>query len=174
MNYGAVYLGLGSNLGDRGGWIESAVSDLRALPKFTLLRRAEMYSSRALGKRAGGEFLNTALAGLWEGTPKELLEACQSLEQAHGRMRPFADAPRTLDIDLLWWEGVEMSTTDLTLPHPRLSERAFALVPLLEIAPELIERRGGLRLSASLSPALLQQGIENASPSKAYTEGAHG
>lgn len=163
MTHGTVYLGLGSNLGSRSLYLEGAVHKLQAEPRFTLLRRAQVYESRALGARAGGSFLNTVVAGAWEGTPHELLDCCQAIELAFGRTRPYPDAPRTLDIDLLWWEGVELDTPALSLPHPRLHERAFALVPLLEIAGRLTCATTGVPLASSLSGALFSQGLEVAS-----------
>ncbi len=160
MNSGPVYLGLGSNLGDRAGFLEAAVRDLRALPGFMLLRRAGLYSTDALGESAGDEFVNTVVSGTYTGSPFELLDHCLAIEQKHGRERPYPWAPRTLDIDLLWWEGVTLESPKLTLPHPRLHERAFALVPLLELAPHLCDSRFGTPLQAAFTPHVLSQGIE--------------
>jgi 2-amino-4-hydroxy-6-hydroxymethyldihydropteridine diphosphokinase len=154
-----AYLGLGSNLGDRFEHLQRAIRQLGADPRFTHLRTAGVYTSTALGARAGDEFLNTAVAGLWDGAPEELLDLCQAVELAHGRTRPYPWAPRTLDIDILWWEGVQLDTPRLRVPHPRLRERAFALVPLLEIAPHLVLPQTGEPLSSTLSPRLLAQGI---------------
>lgn len=168
-----VYLGLGSNLGDRFGFLESAVRQLRSDSRFTLLRRAQVYQSRALGAGAGDDFLNTAVSGSWTDTPPSLLGFCQSIELAHGRTRSYPDAPRTLDIDILWWEGVHLTTPELCVPHPRLLERAFALVPLLEIAPHLTNLDTGEALTRSLSTALLHQGIEEAPHPAHVAESAH-
>lgn len=167
MTLPTVYLGLGSNLGDRRAFLELAVHRLAALPRFTLLRRSTLYQSRALGEAAGGEFLNGAVAGHWEASPRELLHACQAIELEGGRERPYKDAPRTLDIDILWWDGMEMSTPELTLPHPRLRSRAFALVPLLEILPRFGAAGNGEPLSSWLSTELLNQGIQTTTHSQA-------
>jgi 2-amino-4-hydroxy-6-hydroxymethyldihydropteridine diphosphokinase len=154
-----VFLGLGTNLGERADHLASAVHSLKQLASFTLLSRASMYESLALGDPGGPDFLNSAVSGLWNGTPQELLAACQEIENCHGRTRPHRDAPRTLDIDILFWEGCCVATPRLTVPHPRLRERAFALLPLLELAPDLVEPGTGTPLSSCLSPALLRQGV---------------
>jgi 2-amino-4-hydroxy-6-hydroxymethyldihydropteridine diphosphokinase len=99
------------------------------------------------------------VAGWWRGTPDELLLSCQSIETRLGRTRPFVNAPRTIDIDLLFWEGRAVHSPQLSVPHPRLAERAFALFPLLELAPELTSPQGGRPLAADLTGALLTQGI---------------
>lgn len=155
-----MYLGLGSNLGDRFGILQAAIRDLSALRGFVLLRTAGWYTTAAMGKDSGEPFINTAVAGLFDGPATELLKHCQAIEKQYGRTRPYAWAPRTLDIDLLWWEGIALDTAELTLPHPRLRERAFAVVPLLEIAPHLVDTVTGDPLSNALTPQLLRQGIE--------------
>jgi 2-amino-4-hydroxy-6-hydroxymethyldihydropteridine diphosphokinase len=155
-----VYLGLGSNLGRRHEWLAGALTRLQADSRFMLLRRAGVYRSRAQGEGAGGEFLNTAVSGVWNDEPEALLDLCQSIETALGRTRPYRYAPRTLDIDLLWWEGRRIQTGRLQVPHPRLLERAFALVPLLDINPELVMPESGEPLSTYLTAELLDQGIE--------------
>lgn len=162
-----MYLGLGSNLGDRHATLLAAMNDLDALPEFVLLRQASWYSTAAMGEAAGEAFINTVVAGHYSGTPEKLLTACQAIEQAHGRTRPYHWAPRTLDIDILWWEGIPWNTPELTIPHPGLSERAFALVPLLEIAPHLADSATGASLSNWLSFQMLNQGIETWAPNTA-------
>jgi len=154
-----VYLGLGSNLGNREEWIERAVTRLKNDPAFIYLQRASMYSSAPMGPDAGDTFLNTVVSGLWLDTPAALLESCQRLEARCGRTRAFHWAPRTLDIDVLFWEGVQTGDAQLRIPHPGLCERAFALVPLLELSPDLTGA-DGRPLSASLDAVLLDQGIE--------------
>ena len=130
-----AFVGLGANLGDRARQIDSACAEIAALPTTTLLARSALYASAPLDA-PGGEYFNavahirTALA------PLELLRALQAIETRHGRVRPFAGAPRTLDLDLLLYGDLALASDELTLPHPRLHERAFVLVPLAEIAPE--------------------------------------
>lgn len=160
MNPGPVYLGLGSNLGERVAFLEAGIRDLALLSGFVLLHRASLYATSAIGELAGEEFVNTVVSGTYSGSPYELLDACLGIEKMHGRERPYVWAPRTLDIDLLWWEGVTMVTPRLTLPHPRLRDRAFALVPLLELAPDLCDPDDGTPLATALTGELLNQGIE--------------
>lgn len=156
---GRVFLGLGSNLGDRAAWIEQAISALGREPAFVCLQRATLYRTEAMGPDAGGPFLNTVVAGLWSDTPETLLAACQRIETRCGRERTHHWAPRTLDIDILFWEGVRRDHDTLRIPHPGLCERVFTLVPLLEIAPDLAGD-DGRRLNRSLTQDLMGQGIE--------------
>jgi 2-amino-4-hydroxy-6-hydroxymethyldihydropteridine diphosphokinase len=132
-----AYVGLGANLGaDLQGTLEAALRDLAALPGTRLVGVSSAWRSAPVD--AGGpDFLN-AVAALDTGlAPLELLDALQAIEATHGRERPYRHAPRTLDLDLLLHGDAVLETPRLTLPHPRLSERAFVLLPLLELAPEL-------------------------------------
>ena len=130
-----AFIGLGANLGDRARQIESACADIAALPTTTLVARSALYASAPLDA-PGGEYLNAVAHVRTALAPLELLRAVQAIELRHGRVRPFAGAPRTLDLDLLLYADLVMASDELTLPHPRLHERAFVLVPLAEIAPE--------------------------------------
>jgi 2-amino-4-hydroxy-6-hydroxymethyldihydropteridine diphosphokinase len=121
-----VYLGLGSNLGDRHAILAAAMADLASHPKLTVLQSASVYSTLARGDGAGGAFLNTAVKTEWHGTLDALLDVCQDVEARHGRIRTYRNAPRTLDIDLLWSESGAVRSSRLEVPHPRLRERAFA------------------------------------------------
>ena len=132
-----AYVGLGANLGaDLLATLTQAAQALAALPDTRLLALSSAWRSAPVD--AGGpDFLN-AVAALETGLPPlELLDALQAIEQAHGRERPYRNAPRTLDLDLLLYGDLVLDTARLTLPHPRLAERAFVLRPLLEIAPDL-------------------------------------
>jgi len=130
-----AFVGLGANLGDRELQIDSACTEIAALPTTTLVARSALYASAPLDA-PGGEYLNAVAHVRTALSPLELLRALQAIESRHGRVRPFAGAPRTLDLDLLLYGGLVLASDELTLPHPRLHERAFALVPLAEIAPE--------------------------------------
>jgi 2-amino-4-hydroxy-6-hydroxymethyldihydropteridine diphosphokinase len=88
--------------------------------------------------------LNQVIGGNTQQSPRELLGTCLALESAHGRVRSVPNAPRTLDIDILFYDDLVIDTPELVLPHPRLHERRFVLVPLVEIAPELVHPRLGL------------------------------
>jgi len=139
-----AFVGLGSNVGDRADEIESAIGEIAALPGTTLVARSSLYRSAPLAA-SGGEYLNAVVRLRTALAPLALLHALQAIEQAHGRERPFANAPRTLDLDLLLHDHAALDSAALTLPHPRLHERAFVLVPLAEIAPGLvIPGRGAL------------------------------
>ena len=132
-----AFVGLGSNLGDRVAALDAALAAIAVLPATTLVARSSYYESAPF-EASGGDYLNavarleTALA------PLALLRALQAIETAQGRERPFANAPRTLDLDLLLYGEVQLDSAEITLPHPRLHQRAFVLVPLAEIAPTLV------------------------------------
>ena len=130
-----AYIGLGANLGDLAATLRAAVAALGQLPR----TRLEAVSSawRSAPVEAGGpDYLNAVVRLETALGPLPLLDALQAIEQAHGRERPYVNAPRTLDLDLLLYDSVAMQTERLVLPHPRLYLRAFVLRPLLEVAPE--------------------------------------
>jgi 2-amino-4-hydroxy-6-hydroxymethyldihydropteridine diphosphokinase len=132
-----AYVGLGANLGaDLSATLTQAALGLEALPGVHMVARSSVWRSAPVD--AGGpDFLNAVVALDTTLAPLELLDALQAIEAAHGRERPYRHAPRTLDLDLLLYADLVLDTPRLTLPHPRLHERAFVLKPLLEIAPAL-------------------------------------
>jgi len=132
-----AFIGLGANLGDRARQIDAACADIAALPMTTLVARSALYASAPLDA-PGGEYLNAVARVRSALAPLELLRALQAIETRHGRVRPFPGAPRTLDLDLLLYGDLAVASDELTLPHPRLHERAFVLLPLAEIAPDCI------------------------------------
>jgi 2-amino-4-hydroxy-6-hydroxymethyldihydropteridine diphosphokinase len=141
-----VYVGLGANLGNTRATLADAIEALRSLPSVRALRVSPLYRSAPLD--AGGpDFLN-AVVELHTGlSPEALLDRLQAIERAHGRERPYRNAPRTLDLDLLLYGDQEIASERLTVPHPRMHERAFVLRPLAELAPGLeVPRRGSLRV----------------------------
>ena len=144
---GDAFIGLGANLGDRARQIDGACAEIAALPTTALVARSALYASAPLDA-PGGEYLNAVAHVLTALAPLELLGALQAIETRHGRVRPFPGAPRTLDLDLLLYGDLVLASDELTLPHPRLHARAFVVVPLLEIAPDL--RWGAGRLDALL------------------------
>ncbi|HET7672870.1 MAG TPA: 2-amino-4-hydroxy-6-hydroxymethyldihydropteridine diphosphokinase [Burkholderiales bacterium] len=132
-----VYIGIGSNLDDPRRQVLDAFDELDQLPHSRLVRRSSLYRTAPVGHAAQPDFIN-AVAELETGLPAErLLVELQAIEARHGRARSFANAPRTLDLDLLMLGAAELSTAALTVPHPRMHERAFVLKPLLEISPGL-------------------------------------
>jgi 2-amino-4-hydroxy-6-hydroxymethyldihydropteridine diphosphokinase len=139
-----AYLALGSNLGDRQQTLDAAVRRLRAEPGVRVRAVSRSYETEPVGGPAGqGKFLNAALALEIDRPPHELLRLLQRIESAHGRVRRELDGPRTLDLDLLLYDDLVVSTPDLTVPHPRMHLRAFVLVPLAEIAPDAIHPSSG-------------------------------
>lgn len=136
-----VYLGLGTNLGDREKNLRALWDGLRALPKTRFLRRSAVYRTPPVGGPAGqGEFYNCACLVQTELTPRELLAGIHALERSVGRRREeetVAWGPRSADVDILLWDDLILSEPDLRIPHPRLAVRAFALMPLAELAPDL-------------------------------------
>lgn len=132
-----AWIGLGANLGAREAALRSAVSAMGALPGTRVLRVSCLYRSAPLD--AGGpDYVNAVAEISTTLAPHDLLRAVQSLEQASGRERPYRNAPRTLDLDILLYADLRLESPDLTLPHPRLHERAFVLLPLAELAPERV------------------------------------
>jgi 2-amino-4-hydroxy-6-hydroxymethyldihydropteridine diphosphokinase len=95
-----------------------------------------VYETAPVGGPEQPDYLNAAILVDWEGTPVALLDRLQAIEHALGRVRSVPNAPRTLDLDILWIEGTQLETERLTVPHPRLLERAFALRPLLDVVPD--------------------------------------
>jgi len=132
-----VYVGLGANLGDRHAALSEALAAIGALPQTELQQVSARYLSQALDAE-GPDFINAVARVRTRLAPLALLEALQGIEQAQGRERPYPNAPRTLDLDLLLHEAGALASARLTLPHPRLHRRAFVLAPLADIDPDLM------------------------------------
>jgi 2-amino-4-hydroxy-6-hydroxymethyldihydropteridine diphosphokinase len=138
-----AFVGIGSNLDDPVRQVRTALSELDWLPRTRLVRQSSLYRSSPLGYAPQPQFIN-AVAQLETGLPAErLLAELQEIEARHGRARSFANAPRTLDLDILLYGDVVLDTPGLQTPHPRMHERAFVLKPLLEIEPEITIPRLG-------------------------------
>ena len=132
-----AYVGIGSNLKDPRAQVLQAFNELDRLPHTRVVKKSSLYRSAPMGHAAQPDFIN-AVAQLETGLPAErLLAELQEIEARHGRQRTFANAPRTLDLDILLFGNATIQTPSLTIPHPRMHERAFVLKPLLEIAPQL-------------------------------------
>jgi 2-amino-4-hydroxy-6-hydroxymethyldihydropteridine diphosphokinase len=132
-----AYVGLGANLGDARAALESAFDELAALPGTVNLRRSSIWRSAPIDS-SGPDYLNAVAELRTTLAPLDLLHCLQAIERAHGRERPYRNAPRTLDLDLLLVDGVATDGAELTLPHPRAHLRAFVLQPLAELAPALV------------------------------------
>ena len=127
-----VVIGLGANLGDRLGSLRAACSSIAKLG--TIRARSRVFETEPVGPPQP-LFLNAAVALETKLSASELMSALLDIERAMGRVRTVKDAPRTIDLDLLWVEGVTLATELVHVPHPRLKDRAFALAPLLDVAP---------------------------------------
>ena len=123
-------LGLGSNLGDRVYYIEQAVRALAALPNTDILAVSQAFDSDPVGYEEQGNFLNLCLSLTSDYNPHELLATCLAIEATLGRVRTIKDGPRTVDIDLLFYEEGAVELPTLTLPHPRWQDRGFVVFPL--------------------------------------------
>jgi 2-amino-4-hydroxy-6-hydroxymethyldihydropteridine diphosphokinase len=142
-----AYIGLGANLGDARAQLQEALRCLRHLPDTQLLRVSSCYRTAPVDAQ-GPDYLNAVAELSTTLKPLTLLHALQALEQAAGRERPYRNAPRTLDLDLLLYGALRQDDPVLTLPHPRMRERAFVLVPLAEIAPALVDSEDLVRVQA--------------------------
>ncbi len=131
-----AFVGLGANLGDRAATLERALDEMAALPGTSLRARSAFYETAPVDA-GGGDYLNAVACLRTTLAPVALLRALQAIEAAHGRLRPHASAPRSLDLDLLLHGETTLTTAELVLPHPRLHLRAFVLMPLAEIAAGL-------------------------------------
>lgn len=137
-----VFVGLGANLGDATRAVLDAIGALSRMPGTCRVAASSLYRSAPV-EAIGPDFINAAAELQTTLEPAELLRALQAIEQAGGRERPYRHAPRTLDLDLLLFGQRLLQTLELTLPHPRLHERAFVVRPLLDLDPELVHPRLG-------------------------------
>jgi 2-amino-4-hydroxy-6-hydroxymethyldihydropteridine diphosphokinase len=131
-----AYIGFGANLGDARQTIAAAIDTLRQSSGILTLKQAPLYSSDPVDAQ-GPVFINTVVAVETTLEPLNLLDLLQAIEQAHGRERPYRNAPRTLDLDLLLYGKLTIETPRLSVPHPRMHQRAFVLRPLQDLAPAL-------------------------------------
>jgi len=138
-----AYIGLGANLGDARLTIAAAIKTLRGSTDIFSLIEAPLYHSDPIDAQ-GPVFINTVVALDTKLEPLQLLDLLQSIEQEHGRERPYQNAPRTLDLDLLLYGDLTINTPRLTVPHPRMHQRAFVLRPLQDLAPNLQLAQGSL------------------------------
>jgi 2-amino-4-hydroxy-6-hydroxymethyldihydropteridine diphosphokinase len=138
-----IVIGLGANLGDRLGTMRDAVERISRIAN--VLARSAVWETAPVGGPPQPDFLNAAVLVEWARDPVELLEELHGIEVELGRVRGVPDGPRTIDLDVLWIEGRIVDEPQLTVPHPRLHLRAFALAPLLEVAPEARDPRTGRR-----------------------------
>ena len=156
-----AYIAIGSNLGDRRAYLEAGIKEVAALPNTRLAAVSLAYETRPLGPVAQPDFLNAVFAIETSLPPEPLLAALLAAEKKHQRQRHIHWGPRTLDLDLLLYGEHVVESADLTLPHPRMNERGFVLIPLCEIAPDLHHPITGLPFANHLA-ALADVGDANA------------
>ncbi len=149
-----AFIGIGANLGDAVATVSAAIDDLGRLAGSQLVRASSLYRSAPV-EAAGPDYANAVVALDTYLTAPGLMKALQGLEHAAGRARPWPNAPRTLDLDLLLYGDARIDSEHLTVPHPRLQARAFVLLPLSEIAPQRVEP-GWLAAVASQTIAPIQ------------------
>ncbi|OOG39213.1 2-amino-4-hydroxy-6-hydroxymethyldihydropteridine diphosphokinase [Rhodanobacter sp. C05] len=145
-----AYIALGSNLGDPQQQLLDAMTALASLPDTRLLQCSSLYSTPPWGLLEQPSFVNAAVKVDTALSPHALLDALLEIEQHAGRVRAERNGPRTLDLDLLHVDGVQLDDARLTLPHPRMAERAFVLLPLHDIEPALL-LSGGVTVAEQLA-----------------------
>ena len=134
----AAYLALGANLGDAQAAVREAMDAIHALPATRVVRRSSLYRTAPMDS-SGPDYINAVVQVDTALTAPDLLRELQALELRAGRLRPYRNAPRTLDLDILLFGEARIFSDALTIPHPRMVSRAFVLVPLREIAPQLVD-----------------------------------
>lgn len=153
-----AYVGLGANLGEPRRQLLAALEDLGRIPGTRVAARSSLYRSAPIGYADQPDFVNAVAMLDTELRPAELFAALQQIERRYGRERSFPNAPRTLDLDLLLYGGEQIDTPALSVPHPRMHERAFVLAPLLELdSAAVIPGRGS---AAELLRACATQPVE--------------
>ncbi|MES2941705.1 MAG: 2-amino-4-hydroxy-6-hydroxymethyldihydropteridine diphosphokinase [Pseudomonadota bacterium] len=154
-----AYVALGANLGDATTALVQAVADIKNLPLTQVSRVSSIYKTGPLDSNAlstpGDDYFNAVVELQTSLNALALLDGLQQIEQAAGRERPYRNAPRTLDLDLLLYGSASIDSARLTVPHPRMMQRAFVLVPLAEIAPGLVSRE---QLQAVAHQAIIRSG----------------
>lgn len=141
-----AYIGLGANLGDAAATLKAAVAALAQVPGVQAGACSSLYRTAPIDS-SGPDYLNAVAEVITTLTAPALLRELQALENAAGRERPYRNAPRILDLDLLLYGSAHIESPDLTVPHPRMWERAFVLVPLAEISPALVPRQARMTVA---------------------------
>jgi len=159
-----AYIGLGSNIGERQQNITTALKLLHYPPTVQVLRVAPLYSTAPVGDTDQDWFLNTVAEVKTSISPLELLKALLAIENQLGRVRTRRWGPRNIDLDLLLYGSTTMDTAELTLPHPRMTERAFVMVPLADLNPVLM-------MPGNITASQLAESLRNAQQITPYPKG---
>ena len=154
----SAFIAIGSNLQQPQLQVEQAIRAIAELPQTSLAKHSSLYRTAPVGYNNQPDFINAVAEIETSLKPLELLHALLALENSQGRERPFPNAPRVLDVDLLLYNGSIMDTPELTLPHPRMHTRGFVMLPLAEIAPDLVIPQHGM--AAVLAALCADQGVE--------------
>lgn len=133
-----AYLGLGTNIGDREGYLRQACEILQKHTQINILKISKVYETKAWGYTEQDDFFNICVEIETTLSPLELLEVCHLIEEKLNRVRVIRWGPRTIDVDILFFNNIISEDESLTLPHPRIKERAFVLIPLMDLNEELI------------------------------------
>ena len=157
-----AFIALGSNLEDPQAQVERALETIANTTNIKLIKASSLYRTVPVGYDNQPDFINAVVAIDTSLEALPLLHALLAIEARHGRVRSVPNAPRTLDLDLLMHGDATMAGAELTLPHPRMHERAFVLLPLLEIAPDVL--LPGLGAARNFLPAVAGQAIERSEP----------
>ena len=153
-----AYIGIGANLGDAQQAVRQAIEDLACLPGVELLVASSLYRTAPIDS-SGPDYINAVAALQTLLSAPDLLLRLQALENGAGRERPYRNAPRTLDLDLLLYGDARIASADLTVPHPRMWERAFVVVPLQEIVSRLVSRQAVERVGDQRIEKLDDRGL---------------
>lgn len=152
-----AFLSVGTNMGDREAYLKLAIASLRATEGIELVETSSIYETAPVGVTDQADFLNIVVRLATTLAPLELLAVCQRIEQELGRERTIRWGPRTADLDILLYNDEVIESETLSVPHPRMRERAFVLIPLTELAPECTDPVTGRQFREE--PAMQEDGV---------------
>lgn len=155
-----AYIGLGSNLGDRIAYCEKAISEILKIDRHRLLSKSSFYQTRPMGYTAQDWFINGVIKIETDLKPFDLHRHLKAIERLLGRRDTFRWGPRIIDLDLLFYDSLKVETDELQIPHPRLQERQFVLIPLSEIDQNLMHPVFKKTVGELLNEIQEDQGVE--------------